>query len=83
VLDFAQDWFQKREAIIFHDPLAATTIFDPQICAFHQGQVTVELTSPQALGMTYWDPDSAPGPHEVALEVDRDRFFAHYFSVFQ
>ncbi|GAH00366.1 unnamed protein product, partial [marine sediment metagenome] len=31
VLDFAEVWFRQRDIITFHDPLAATTIFDDQI----------------------------------------------------
>jgi purine nucleosidase len=32
VYDFAKVWFEKRDTITFHDPLAATTIFDRKIC---------------------------------------------------
>lgn len=83
VLDFAQVWFQERDILTFHDPLAATTIFDEGICVFKQGRVEVEVANPDAAGRTYWHPGAPDGPHEVALAVDRDRFFAHYFSVFQ
>lgn len=82
VLDFAEPWFQQRNEIVFHDPLAATTIFDEDICRFQRGQVEVELVSPKAAGMTYWDPNSQDRQHEVALGVDSRRFFDHYFSVF-
>ena len=81
VLDFAEIWFQETSQITFHDPLAATTIFNQDICAFERGWVEVELTSQRANGMTYWSPD-ASGPHEVALEVDPPAFFEHYFSFF-
>jgi inosine-uridine nucleoside N-ribohydrolase len=43
VLDFAEVWFRNIDTITFHDPLAATTIFDDQICSFERGQVDVEL----------------------------------------
>ncbi|MFZ6029494.1 MAG: nucleoside hydrolase [Chloroflexota bacterium] len=81
VLDFAEIWFRERPEITFHDPLAAATIFDPEICAFERGCVTVELASPRLPGMTHWaaDPD---GPHEVALQVDPQRFFEHFFACF-
>ena len=82
VLDFAEPWFQQRTEIVFHDPLAATTIFDEGICSFQRGNVEVELVSPKSAGMTYWDPDSQDPRHEVALGVDSKRFFDHYFSVF-
>ncbi len=81
VLDFAEVWFEERPVITFHDPLAALTLFDDQVCSFSRGQVEVELSSPRLLGMTHWQP-SASGPHEIALAVDAPRFFEQYFSVF-
>lgn len=81
VLDFAEVWFRHRETITFHDPLAAATLFDDKICAFRRGTIDVEMTSPKLAGMTLWKPDDS-GKHEVALEVDDERFFEHYFSVF-
>jgi len=83
VLDFAEVWFQGRDIITFHDPLAAATMFDAQICAFERGTVAVELSSEAAKGMTRWQPGGSDARHEVALEVNRERFFEHYFSVFQ
>jgi purine nucleosidase len=82
VLDFAEVWFRQVDAITFHDPLAATTIFDEQICAFEKGRVEVELASQRLLGLTHWEPDEK-GPHEAALSVDGERFFEHYFSFFE
>jgi purine nucleosidase len=66
-------------AVTFHDPLAATTIFRDDICAFTRGHVDVELLSGRVLAMTHWSPD-IHGSHEVALTVDKERFFEHYFS---
>ena len=83
VLDFAKVWFQQKDTITFHDPLAAATIFDDQICVFKKGTVEVELTSEKLKGATYWKPDDSEARHEVALQVDSGRFFEHYFSVFQ
>lgn len=89
VEDFAQVFFQKAKTVIFHDPLAAATVFDPDICVFQKGLVEVEYTSPneKVRGMTLWTPDvfltePEKARHEVALTVDSDRFFTHYFSVF-
>lgn len=81
VLDFAEVWFTHRPTLTFHDPLAAVALFDPHVCAFTRGQVTVELDDPTRLGETHWQPGET-GPHEVALAVDADRFFDQYFSVF-
>jgi purine nucleosidase len=83
VLDFAEVWFQGKDIITFHDPLAAATMFDAQICAFERGTVEVELLSEAAKGMTRWQRGGSDARHEVALEVNRERFFEHYFSVFQ
>jgi len=81
VLDFAETWFQHVNRITFHDPLAATTIFDDKICKFEHGTVQVELASERLAGMTHWML-AANGRHEVALDVDSERFFKQYFSVF-
>jgi len=81
VVDFAEVWFERRQNITFHDPLAAVTIFDEEVCGFTRGRVDVEVTSERVLGMTHWQADEN-GPHEVALEVNAERFFEDYFSVF-
>ncbi len=83
VLDFAEVWFQRMNIVIFHDPLAATTIFDDEICKFTKGNVEIELASRRLAGMTFWKPEGVDPSHEVALSVDPDRFFKHYFSVFK
>jgi purine nucleosidase len=82
VLDFAGVWFQHTNKITFHDPLAATTIFDESICGFDRGTVRVELKEDKRVGATCWSPDPS-GSHEVALRVRPERFFDHFFSVFQ
>ena len=58
VLDFAGVWFEHENSITFHDPLAATTIFDDAICMFKRGTVEVELASKRLAGLTYWEPAS-------------------------
>lgn len=81
VLDFAEVWFMEKDSIVFHDPLAAVSIFDAKVCQFERGEVEVELSSPRSAGLTYWK--AAPlGRHEAANWVDPDRFFSAYFSVF-
>lgn len=81
VLDFAEVWFEERETITFHDPLAAATIFKDGICQFKRGQVTVELQEPEALGKATWD-SKVDGSHEVAGHVNPEIFFDHFFSLF-
>jgi purine nucleosidase len=80
VLDFAEVWFKQWDSIVFHDPLAATVIFKDDIVQYTRGKVDIEVTSPNLAGFTGWKVDPE-GPHEVALEVDPDHFFAEYFSV--
>lgn len=80
VLDFAEVWFQKRPTIMFHDPLAAAVIFDPAICGFESGAVEVELSEGQLCGATHWRIDHPDLPHEVAMSVNSERFFAHFFG---
>lgn len=81
VLDFALVWFEgEQKKVTFHDPLAAATIFAPEICQFQRGQVDVELQSEALAGFTHWKPGN--GPHEVAVTVDVGRFFDHYFAPF-
>lgn len=81
VIDFAGVWFENAENITFHDPLAAATVFEDEICKFEKGYIDVELLSEREKGLTYWRPNSEKGIHEVALKVDKDKFFDHYFSV--
>ena len=79
VLDMAEVWFSQRAEVIFHDPLAAVSIFDDAVCTYARGEVAIELASTRLAGMTYFD-RAAGGPHEVSLAVDADRFFREYFG---
>jgi inosine-uridine nucleoside N-ribohydrolase len=81
VLDFAEVWFNERDIITFHDPLAAATIFDDRICGFKTGTVTIEIVDEALKGQTLWQPHRVDGQHQVALTVDSQRFFEHYFSI--
>ena len=82
VLDFAEIWFQGKDTITFHDPLAATTLFSDDICTYTVGDVNVELKDEQEAGRLYWRPRVPGGTIEVATDVQPERFFAQYFSVF-
>lgn len=82
VLDFADVWFEQRPEITFHDPLAATLIFEPSICTYEDGAVAVELADAELLGQTKWTAGGDSHPHQIAVGVAADHFFNHYFSVF-
>jgi purine nucleosidase len=82
VRDFADVWFKEWPGTTFHDPLAAATIFDDSLCTYQRGTVAIEMDSEAMQGQTHWRPGDASSPHEIAVTVDPDRFFAHYFSVF-
>ena len=75
VADMAAAWFGERAEVTFHDPLAAATIFAPELCGFTRGEVTVDTSD----GGTRWRP-AADGPHEIAETVNPDAFIAHYFT---
>jgi len=79
VRDFAEVWFQGREQMTFHDPLAAACIFEPELCRYRQGEVQVSL-APPTMGWTVFT-ETRDGPHTVASQVEAERFFEHYFDV--
>ena len=86
VLDFAEVWFRQADKITFHDPLAATTIFNPAVCAFEPGKITIDLDKEP--GRTLWQPGSAlpgsaPSTQSVAMTVNPAAFFEEYFGVFK
>jgi len=80
VRDFAEVWFRKAGHICFHDPLAAACVFQPDICKYRQGSVSVSLDQP-TMGWTIFDGQAEAKPHTVASDVDPEAFFRHYFEV--
>lgn len=80
VADMAEEWFKHSPHITFHDPLAAASLFENDICSYVRGTISVELTSPVASGQTYIKPDPA-GRHFAAETVDSGKFFEAYFDV--
>ncbi len=80
VLDMAEIWFAGfYPSITYHDPLAAATLFEPNLCSYQQG--TVEIDNLEKPGRTIWQPDGLDAPHQVAMMVDIDRYFQHFFNV--
>ena len=80
VAAMSEVWYAKRPDIVFHDPLAAVAIFEPEICGYERGRIEVELASSRVAGMTHWTSD-AGGPHRLATSVNVDLFFERYFAV--
>ena len=81
VLQMSEVWFNEREQLKFHDPLAAVTLFDDTICEYEQGTATVIRSDGRDDGSIGWEP-AAAGPHRVGVTVDSARFFDSYFGVF-
>ena len=80
VVDMAEVWFAGfYPSITFHDPLAAATIFQSDLCTYQQG--TVEVNNTDQPGKTIWQPGGPDAPHEVAMTVDVDRYLDHFFRI--
>ncbi len=80
VADMAEVWYRHQDAITFHDPLTAACLFQPDICDYRTGRVSVDVEAGETHGATRFE-EAADGPHRVACAVDADRFFERYFEV--
>jgi purine nucleosidase len=85
---WSEVWFAERDALHFHDPLAAVSLIDPSVCTFKQGQVAVDLSLGRE-GFTEFvaaNPQKATAGErplvEVAASVNADQFFDRYFASF-
>jgi purine nucleosidase len=76
VTAMAQIWAEGAGLVYFHDPLAASLIFLPELCRLARGTVDVELLE----GETRWS-ESEEGPHRVPDSVDSESFFEDYFDI--
>ena len=81
VYEMSAVWFDEREILNFHDPLAAVTTFDETICEYESGTCVVTRLVDRDDGVTKWRPD-ADGPNRIGVAVDAARFFDSYFGVF-
>lgn len=79
----AETWFKHAPHIVFHDPLAATLLFEPEICSYAGGIVTTVTEEGPLAGLTRWTLGGSDEqrPHRIASLVDPEKFFAHYFGV--
>ena len=85
---WSEVWFAERDALHFHDPLAAVSLVDPSVCTYKYGEVAVNL-SPGRAGFTEFvaaNPERAIASDrpliEVAASVNKDQFFDQYFAPF-
>lgn len=74
VFSFGKAWLESSEKLTLHDPLAAVSIFHPNIFRFEQGNVQVETEQDSNMGGTAFTP-SANGNVEIARSVDREQFY--------
>jgi inosine-uridine nucleoside N-ribohydrolase len=80
VVEMAEIWFEQFYPFItFHDPLAAATIFDASLCTYKRGRVKIEKED--ANTKTILQPSESDVPHQVAMTVDVDGYFQHFFSI--
>ncbi|TVY11790.1 nucleoside hydrolase [Paenibacillus cremeus] len=79
VEDFGSPWLAKHDMTL-HDPLAAACLFEPQLCEYQGGTVEVELMDERRLGSMTFHPSSG-GRCEIAMAVNRDAFFEHYYAM--
>lgn len=81
--DYAKHWFKAfTHKITFHDPLAGAIVFNEDICKFIKGSIEIGMSGKRNRGKTYWQ-ENEKGNHEIAVAVDKQKFFDEYFSVFK
>lgn len=69
----ADRWFADTKRMIFHDPLAAALVFEPELADFQDGTVGCD-----SVGHTIFR--AGDGPDSVACQVDAEGFFRHFFK---
>lgn len=74
ILPMATKWFEGAEKMTFHDPVAVASIIEPSLCTYKEGFV-------EAIGGRTDFSESEGGRHRVALGVNPESFFDHYFRV--
>lgn len=74
VAQMAEAWFESVDHITFHDPLAAVSLFLPEVIEYTSGTVHVDPDK----GLTSFEPGE--GPDEVALKVQPEVLFDEFFD---
>jgi inosine-uridine nucleoside N-ribohydrolase len=80
VAEMAEVWFRGREQLTFHDPLAAAVLFEPELCDYADGLVSVSIHDEALAGLTQFRSGGDEKPHRIATAVQPERFFDHYFG---
>lgn len=52
VFSFGNAWLESSEKLTLHDPLAAVSVFHPEVCRFARGRVKVETERERDMGGT-------------------------------
>ena len=79
VIKNAQKFLDRTNDMYFHDPLAAVCLFDESVCTFQRGQITVGIGRDD-WGRTCFE-ETPSGSVCVAVDVDQDQFYRHYFGM--
>ena len=82
IIDMSDIWFNEREKIFFHDPLAALSIFNYEVCKYTKGIVSIKRSLNRMDGITDLT-ENNKGPHNIATTVKKEIFFESYFTVFE
>jgi purine nucleosidase/pyrimidine-specific ribonucleoside hydrolase len=73
-------WAQHIRGLpVMHDPLAAATLFKPDLVRWRRGTASVELYGDKTYGFTTFQEDPS-GPHEYAYEVDAEAALSLWMS---
>lgn len=82
VMSIAREWFKDEPRVSFHDAVTAVCIFNDDVCVYKRGWLDCVLDSRLLGGMTIFREDPE-GPHQVAWDIDEERFFQRLFEVFK
>jgi purine nucleosidase len=77
VVDLSVAHFARYPQVYLHDPLAAATIFDPDICGYRHGTVIISGPTEPDAGRSVLNASSNTH-HTVTESVDRARFLHHF-----
>lgn len=76
-MDYGDEWFERTNEVVFHDPLAAATIFE-DVCGFEEGKVLFDLEG-EHKWVTRFDATQKANQF-VAFTVDKERFYKEFFE---